>query len=161
MGTPPSPTTTNGAQNIGWAKWSFSRSFISASAENPGIARAEALRRSMLALMNDPDNPHFAHPLFWAPFVVVGEGGVPMRTAAGTASLANTKIQPRRQPAIYVTMKNANVRARPSTGAARITTLRKGTRVTVLGTAADGDWFRIARGGKALGYVYAPLIAPR
>ncbi len=35
------------------------------------------------------------------------------------------------------------------------------TGVTVLGTAADGDWFRIARGGKALGYVYAPLIAPR
>ncbi len=86
----------------------------------------------MLALMNDPDNPHFAHPLFWAPFVVVGEGGVPMRTAAGTVSLPITKIQPRRQPAIYVTVKNANVRAGPSTGAARITTLRKGTRVTVL-----------------------------
>ncbi len=32
---------------------------------------------------------------------------------------------------------------------------------TVLGTAEDGDWFRIARSGKALGYVYAPLIAPR
>ncbi len=27
----------------------------------------------------------------------------------------------------------------------------------MLGTAADGDWFHIARGGKALGYVYAPL----
>lgn len=58
-------------------------------------------------------------------------------------------------------MKNANVRAGPSTGAARIATLRKGTRVKVLGTAADGDWVRIARGGQALGYVYAPLIAPR
>ena len=85
----------------------------------------------------------------------------PMRTATGTVSLLNMNIQPRRQPAIYVTVKNANVRAGPSTGAARITTLRKGTRVTVLGTAASGDWFRIARGGKALGYVYAPLIAPR
>ncbi len=82
-------------------------------------------------------------------------------TAAGTASLPKTKIQPRRQPAIYVTVKNANVSAGPSTSTARNTTLRKGTRVTVLGTAADGDWFRIARGGKALGYVYAPLIAPR
>ncbi len=134
---------------------------LAEAAENPGIARAEALKRSMLALMNDPDNPHFAHPMFWAPFVVVGEGGVPMRTATGTVALPKTKIQPRRQPAIYVTVKNANVRAGPSTSTTRITTLRKGTRVTVLSTAADGDWFRIARGGKALGYVYAPLIAPR
>ena len=39
---------------------------------------AQALRRSVLALMDDPENEHFAHPLFWlfwAPFVVVGEGG--------------------------------------------------------------------------------------
>ncbi len=48
---------------------------LAEAAENPGIARAEALKRSMLALMNDPENAHFAHPLFWAPFVVVGEGG--------------------------------------------------------------------------------------
>ncbi len=134
---------------------------LAEAAENPGIARAEALKRSMLALMNDPDNPHFAHPMFWAPFVVVGEGGVPMRTAAGTASLPKPKIQSRRQPAIYVTVKNANVRAGPSTGAARIATLPKGTSVTVLGKAEGGDWFRIARGGKALGYVYGPLIRPQ
>ncbi len=54
---------------------------LAEAAEHPDIARAEALRRSMLALMNDPDNPHFAHPMFWAPFVVVGEGGVPIRSA--------------------------------------------------------------------------------
>ena len=36
------------------------------------IGRSEALRRSMLALMADPK---FAHPFYWAPFVVVGEGG--------------------------------------------------------------------------------------
>lgn len=35
----------------------------------------QALRRSMLALMNNEEKPHYAHPLFWAPFVVVGEGG--------------------------------------------------------------------------------------
>ena len=38
------------------------------------IGRAEALRRSMLALMETPGKPYYAHPLFWAPFVVVGEG---------------------------------------------------------------------------------------
>jgi CHAT domain-containing protein len=45
-------------------------------AENPKLGRAEALRRSMLAMMADEATPHFAHPAFWAPFVVVGEGGV-------------------------------------------------------------------------------------
>jgi CHAT domain-containing protein/Tfp pilus assembly protein PilF len=44
-------------------------------ANNPTAGRADALRYSMLALMNDEENPHYAHPLFWAPFVVVGEGG--------------------------------------------------------------------------------------
>ena len=44
------------------------------AADHPEASRAEALRRSMLALMED-DKTKFAHPLFWAPFVVVGEGG--------------------------------------------------------------------------------------
>jgi len=43
--------------------------------KNPAVGRAEALRQSMLALMNSKDKPHYAHPLYWAPFVVVGEGG--------------------------------------------------------------------------------------
>jgi len=33
----------------------------------------------MLALMETPDKPYYAHPLFWAPFVVVGEGGKTLR----------------------------------------------------------------------------------
>jgi CHAT domain-containing protein len=40
----------------------------------PNIGRAEALRRSMLALI-DKGPERFAHPSAWAPFVVVGEGG--------------------------------------------------------------------------------------
>ena len=28
----------------------------------------------MLALMETPDKPYYAHPLFWVPFVIVGEG---------------------------------------------------------------------------------------
>jgi CHAT domain-containing protein len=39
-----------------------------------GASKAEALRRSMLALMARTDNPYYAHPALWAPFVVVGEG---------------------------------------------------------------------------------------
>jgi len=39
----------------------------------PGIGWSEALRRAMLDLMADRDKPHFAHPVFWAPFTIVGE----------------------------------------------------------------------------------------
>jgi CHAT domain-containing protein len=41
---------------------------------NPTIGRAEALRRAMLAYLNDTSNPRNAYPAFWAPFEVVGEG---------------------------------------------------------------------------------------
>jgi CHAT domain-containing protein len=46
--------------------------------KNPIIGRSEALRDAMLLVMNDEQNPHYAHPLFWGPFVVVGEGGSPV-----------------------------------------------------------------------------------
>jgi CHAT domain-containing protein/tetratricopeptide (TPR) repeat protein len=38
------------------------------------VGRAEALRRAMLALI-EKGTPEEAHPAYWAPFVVVGEGG--------------------------------------------------------------------------------------
>jgi len=48
---------------------------FAAQAKDPGIGRAEAVRRSMLAMMDDPSNPsYFAHPMAWAPFVLAGEG---------------------------------------------------------------------------------------
>ena len=40
-------------------------------AQNPTLARAEALRRSQLTLAYTPET---AHPAFWAPFVLVGDG---------------------------------------------------------------------------------------
>jgi CHAT domain-containing protein len=48
---------------------------LAATAADPALGRAEAHRRAMIALMEDAANPHYAHPMFWAPFVVVGEGG--------------------------------------------------------------------------------------
>jgi CHAT domain-containing protein len=41
---------------------------------NPKIGRAEALRRSMLSMITT-GKEYEAHPAFWAPFVLVGEGG--------------------------------------------------------------------------------------
>jgi CHAT domain-containing protein len=37
------------------------------------IGRAEAIRQSMLVLI-DKGQAYEAHPAFWAPFIVVGEG---------------------------------------------------------------------------------------
>jgi CHAT domain-containing protein len=41
---------------------------------NPDLGRAEALRRAMLAYMDDTTSPLNAYPAFWAPFSVIGEG---------------------------------------------------------------------------------------
>ena len=44
------------------------------------VGRAEALRRAMLALI-DKGDPHEAHPSYWAPFIVVGEGAAAMASS--------------------------------------------------------------------------------
>ena len=46
-------------------------------AVNPQLTRAEALRQSMLDLMGKkaPGGFSYAHPAFWAPFSLVGDGG--------------------------------------------------------------------------------------
>jgi CHAT domain-containing protein/tetratricopeptide (TPR) repeat protein len=46
---------------------------VGATTRDAKLGRAEALRRAMLAMIDGSD-PRQAHPSFWAPFVVVGEG---------------------------------------------------------------------------------------
>ena len=53
-------------------------------ARDPKVGRAEALRRSMLALV-DKGEQREAHPAFWAPFVVVGEGAAERSQASAVA----------------------------------------------------------------------------
>jgi CHAT domain-containing protein len=45
---------------------------LGAYARDPAIGRAEALRRAQMALAGQPAT---SHPAFWAPFVLVGDGG--------------------------------------------------------------------------------------
>ena len=52
-------------------------------AADPGLSRSEALRQSMMALLDGPGavtakgqtSYTYAHPLFWAPFTLIGDGG--------------------------------------------------------------------------------------
>ena len=49
---------------------------FAAIAKDPTLTTAEALRQAMLGTMSDSANPDWANPSEWAPFVLVGEGGV-------------------------------------------------------------------------------------
>ena len=52
-------------------------------AENPKLGRSEALRQAMMALVDGPGYLNsegkteftYAHPLFWAPYTIIGDGG--------------------------------------------------------------------------------------
>lgn len=50
---------------------------FNAQAAQPGISRAEALRRAMLETMADsaPGGGSYGHPLYWAPYALIGDGG--------------------------------------------------------------------------------------
>jgi CHAT domain-containing protein/Tfp pilus assembly protein PilF len=48
---------------------------IRAITADPAIGRAEALRRSILAMIDNSQSADDTHPAAWAPFVLAGEGG--------------------------------------------------------------------------------------
>jgi CHAT domain-containing protein/Flp pilus assembly protein TadD len=50
-----------------------------AIATDPKLSHAEALRQSMLAMVDSASSDRVAHPRIWAPFVVVGEPAKPLR----------------------------------------------------------------------------------
>ena len=63
---------------------------FAAIAENRKLTTAEALRQAMLAIMDDRTNPEWANPTSWAPFVLVGDGGI-MTRLVGSREQATTK----------------------------------------------------------------------
>ena len=54
--------------------WSLWMTAFARLVKDPGIGRAEALRQSELAMLDPANPPEFANPMFWAPFVLAGEG---------------------------------------------------------------------------------------
>ncbi len=43
-----------------------------AKAKETGITKAKALQAAQLAMLNDTENPDYSLPLYWAPFILVG-----------------------------------------------------------------------------------------
>jgi CHAT domain-containing protein len=72
-------------------------------ASDKSAGRAEAMRRSMLAMIESGD-PKEAHPAYWAPFVVVGEGSPELSTSSivpgpGPQQATNSKPRPAKKAA--------------------------------------------------------------
>jgi len=64
------PVETNSAVKL------MTGTFAAISAD-PKLSHAEALRKAMLAIIEDRGGPYYGDPKFWAPFVVVGEPAKP------------------------------------------------------------------------------------
>ena len=58
-----------GARSLIVSNWEV----FDALKQNPHLTHSEALRLSMLQMINDRSKPWWSEPKFWAPFIVVGE----------------------------------------------------------------------------------------
>jgi len=74
---------------------------LSTMAADKTIGRSEALRRSMVELI-DQDSLQEAHPAYWAPFVVVGEGAAGIAAKPSSAPVAASVPMPTAEPASAV-----------------------------------------------------------
>ena len=58
-----------------------SSSLFKRQADDAALSRAEALRQAMMELIDDKGYTDgqgrfaYAHPLFWAPYTIIGDGG--------------------------------------------------------------------------------------
>jgi hypothetical protein len=71
---------------------------IGTVAIDKSVGRAEALRRSMVAMI-DNGQPHEAHPAYWAPFIIVSESGVYAGEARAGLTTSPAPISSARRPA--------------------------------------------------------------
>ena len=92
----------------------------------------------------------------------------PAPTPAPTPGPASATPVPQPQPAAldiepldrdsFVTSAT-NVRAGPSTEAEKLETLPSGSGIGVTGRVRGTDWYRVARDGRDIGFVFGPLLA--
>jgi CHAT domain-containing protein len=69
-----------GARNLLASHWPVSDEVApiliaaTVAVESPNLTRGEALQRAMRDIRMSPDHPLWAHPFYWAPFVLIGDG---------------------------------------------------------------------------------------
>ncbi|WNK01342.1 SH3 domain-containing protein [Thalassospiraceae bacterium LMO-JJ14] len=63
-------------------------------------------------------------------------------------------------PGKYLVEKDVNVRAAPKTGSKRLTGLKAGDVVNVIGRAGKTAWLAVVEDGKAVGFVYGTVLSP-
>jgi CHAT domain-containing protein len=59
-----------------------------------GSGRAEALRRSMLAMIDHPTDAALRHPAMWGPFILVGEGSQRLHSSNQNEYRAREDVNP-------------------------------------------------------------------
>ena len=116
---------------------------VGETARSASVGRAEALRRAMLALI-DSGNADQAHPAYWAPFAVVGEGGAAVSVAVGApapvgaAAPGSAVAEPAMRPARVSVAPGARPRLakpQPQVGAPKVA-----KKVARPNTKAETDW---------------------
>ncbi len=87
---------------------------VSTMVADGSVGRSEALRRSMMALI-EKGQPYEAHPAYWAPFVVVGEGeAISSGTSAKSSMVAPVGIETGSADAAKVDMEQQKPQTKPS-----------------------------------------------
>jgi CHAT domain-containing protein/tetratricopeptide (TPR) repeat protein len=82
------------------------RSAVSTMSSNRTLGRSEALRRSMLTMIQQGEL-HQAHPVYWSPFIVVGEGAAAEGPLSTSSIAAVPAPQPRAKPRVRPAKKPA------------------------------------------------------
>jgi CHAT domain-containing protein/Tfp pilus assembly protein PilF len=77
---------------------------LSTMAADETVGRSEALRRSMVSLIEQGE-PYEAHPAYWAPFVVVGEGAAGVAAPPGSSPVPASAPTAAAKPALAVALK--------------------------------------------------------
>ena len=88
----------------------------------------------------------------------IGDGAVVLASLSGEIPPAPDVFTVIEADLTMQALKNANVRAGPSTADAKVAALNKGSAVNVTGEVEGREWYRVALADGGEGYVWRPLL---
>jgi hypothetical protein len=84
---------------------------------------------------------------------------VGMAGADAGAQTAAEKVELAPAAAVYLVLKDANIRELPETKSRRTGSIKEGERIESEGKAKGTEWVSVSENGKVTGFVYAPVLA--